>query len=219
MEEKEFYGFAADPRSVVIDQQPQKDDPPNRAAEPAPPETKDLAVAISPNEPQHRNRPKPEGPALRVPPSVERHSRKCQICRHPDRESIEEDFIVWSTPRSLSVAYGIPEMALYRHAHAVGLFGLRRESMRLSLDRVLERGPGAPVTGDMIIRAVKAQACLTDDNHWVEPAKHVIFSTNATSEREALHRRADSPAASTRILDAAGAAPTQGANWPPITSH
>jgi len=225
-EEQKVYGFAV-PRPVIIIRQQKTDDPPGPADKPAPIETKDLAPAPSPSDPQHRKRPKPEPLALRVPPSAERHSRKCQICNHPDRESIEEDFILWSTPRAISVTHRIPEMALYRHAHAVGLFGLRRESMRLNLDRVLERGPELPVTGDTIIRAVRAQACLTDDNHWVEPTKNVVFSTNPPNEREAPHRPtdlpagpeephrcADSPAASSRILEAAqlGAENTQGAN-------
>jgi hypothetical protein len=109
--------------------------------------------------------------------SQERHSRKCQICHHPDREQIEGDFLMWRIPAAIVREYDVPEISLYRHAHAFNLFPLRRENLRLGLDRVIERGAQVEVSGDTIIRAIRAQACLTDDNKWLEPAKHVIFST------------------------------------------
>jgi len=74
----------------------------------------------------------------------------------------------------------IPQMALYRHAHALGHFKARRDKMRLGLDRVIERGPQTLVTADQVIRAVRAQACLTDDNRWVEPARHLVVSTESS---------------------------------------
>ena len=236
VEGQRVYGFAVS-RPIIIVQQPQNDGPPS-PLEPAPPETKDLAPVTKPIEPQHLRRPRPEPAAVRVPPSIERHRRKCQICRHRDRDMIEEDFILWSTPRAISVTHRVPEMALYRHARAFNLFPARRESLRLMLDRVLERGPELPVTGDTIIRAVRAQACLTDDNHWVEPTKNVAF-TNRTDEPEALHRStastlgreaphrcADSPAASSRLQDAEplnalspGMTITAEERIPPVTAH
>jgi hypothetical protein len=182
MTEQKLDGFANDLRPVFIAQQPKTEDQPSQAAKAAPEtETKDLAPTEKPE--RHHRHPTPETAAITKKysvelPSTDRHGRKCQICHHPDRASIEEDFILWCTPRSISVEYRVPEMALYRHARAFDLFTIRRESLRLSLDRVLERGPEAPVTAGTIIRAVKAQACLTDDNHWIDPAKHFVFSTN-----------------------------------------
>lgn len=222
MAEDKFYGFADDPRPIIIVQQSKREQPPSPAAEPNPePETKDLASPAKSK--RHHNHPTPDIAAITKKysaelPSTDRHGRKCQICHHPDRASIEEDFLLWCTPRSISVEYRVPEMTLYRHAHAFGLFTVRRESLRLGLDRIVERGAEAPVTGDMVIRAVKAQACLTDDNHWVDPARHMIFSkASQPSDRssgvrsfssdtrnggEAANRCADPPAASSRSLAA-----------------
>ena len=110
------------------------------------------------------------------PPKVDdHHSRKCQICKHPERELIDQDFLLWRTPKAITREFDIAERSLYRHAHAKGLFTLRRENMKLALDRVIERGSQVENTGDTIIRAVKAQALLTDDNRWVEPAKRLII--------------------------------------------
>ena len=109
-------------------------------------------------------------------PPAERHSRKCQICHHPERDQIEEDFLLWRPLNYIAHEYNIPQMAVYRHAHALGHFKARRDKMRLGLDRVIERGPQTLVTADQVIRAVRAQACLTDDNRWIEPARQLIIS-------------------------------------------
>ena len=139
-------------------------------------------LEISEENPHHR-RPVPElNPSSRKA-AQDRHSRKCQICRHPDREQIEEDFLQWRRPWAISREYEIPEASLFRHGHAFNLFGLRRENMRLALDRVIERGADRENTGDTIIRAVRAQACLTDDNKWIEPAKRIIVTQEVTGPR------------------------------------
>jgi hypothetical protein len=33
---------------------------------------------------------------------LERHSRRCIICRHPEREAIEEEFVHWRALEALS---------------------------------------------------------------------------------------------------------------------
>ena len=82
------------------------------------------------------------------PPSIERHSRKCAICTHPDRQAIDEAFLhrsrrdrtrgwarVWADDSAqqnvdsaqrnivqIVKAYNLPSLSsLYRHAHATGL--------------------------------------------------------------------------------------------------
>ncbi len=108
--------------------------------------------------------------------AAERHQRKCRICHHPERDDIEEDFVNWMKPSSMARLYDVPRVAIYRHARAAGLFKARREQTRSVLDRVIERGPESPVTADAVIRAVRAHACLTDDNHWIEPTRRVIYT-------------------------------------------
>ena len=215
MTEHNSYEVPTDPSPAVIVQQIKTEGPPGGLEGQAATETKDLAPAKSK---RHHRHPTPDITAITKRYSTElrstdRHSRKCQICRHPDRASIEEDFILWCPPGSITDEYGVPRMALYRHANAFDLFTIRRESLRLGLDRIVERGAETFVTGDMVIRAVKAQACLTDDNRWEDPPKRVIFSSDppkvslsggrgfspdTNDSGEAANKCADVPAASSQ---------------------
>jgi hypothetical protein len=113
------------------------------------------------------------------PSAQDRHSRKCRICRHPEREAIEQEYRDWFNPTQIARHYKIPERPLYRHFHAVGLVSSRRENLRMILDRIIERGPQNRVSGNTIIKAIRAQCCLTDGNKWVEPPTHVIFSKDS----------------------------------------
>jgi len=117
--------------------------------------------------------PEPETPR-------ERHERKCLVCQHPERETIEDMFVHWHQPFRMAHDYGLPLRSLYRHAHATGLLAARRRNLRCVLEHILEDATRVDVTGDAIVRAVRAYTCLTDDNKWVEPATHVIVSPGST---------------------------------------
>ncbi len=109
-------------------------------------------------------------------PAPDRHERKCLICNHPDREAIEEEFLHWNGPAEIASRYDVSRHAIYRHAHAGNLFAERSGKMRSVLDLIIERADCAQVTGDTIIRAVRAYSCLTDDGRWVEPTRRVIVT-------------------------------------------
>lgn len=117
--------------------------------------------------------PEPETPR-------ERHERKCLVCQHPERETIEDMFVHWHQPLRMAHDYDLPLRSLYRHAHATGLLAARRRNLRCVLEHILEDATRVDVTGDAIVRAVRAYTCLTDDNKWVEPATHVIVSPGST---------------------------------------
>ena len=112
---------------------------------------------------------------------LQRHERKCIICHHPERETIEEFFVRWQQPHRMAQEYDLPVRSLYRHAHATGLFAARRRNLRSVLEYILEDASVTQVTGDCIVRAVRAYTCLTDDNKWVEPATHVIVSPGSAA--------------------------------------
>ena len=106
-----------------------------------------------------------------------RHERRCLICRHPEREEIEDEFIQWQHPYDISKAYGLNERVVYRHARAVGLYARRTRNVRSALDSVLQNCYDAKVTGDTIVRAVRAYTRITDDGQWIDPPSRVIFSS------------------------------------------
>ncbi len=116
------------------------------------------------------------GPDEAIAPDPNRHSRKCSVCNHPERDAIEEEFLHWRSPHAIGAHYDIHKKAIYRHAHAMGLFAQRRGNVRAVLEHIIEQAEHAPVTGQTIINAVRALTCLQDDGRWVEPPRRVIYS-------------------------------------------
>jgi hypothetical protein len=58
--------------------------------------------------------------------AADRHSRKCQICRHPLRALIECSFLSRRSPSRIARQFGFNDRnTVYRHAHATKLFDLR----------------------------------------------------------------------------------------------
>jgi len=107
------------------------------------------------------------------------HERRCLICRHPERDEIEDEFIQWQHPYDIGKAYEIDQRVVYRHARAVGLYARRTRNVRTALDSVLQNCYDAKVTGDTIVRAVRAYTRITDDGQWIDPPSRVIFSSGS----------------------------------------
>jgi hypothetical protein len=102
-------------------------------------------------------------------PAIERHSRKCQVCSHPNREAIEKAFVHWRRPTLISQLNNLSGDSLYRHARAFNLFARRRSNVRSLLENIMERGIETEITGDTMLRAVRSYVSLSDDNRWTEP--------------------------------------------------
>jgi hypothetical protein len=118
----------------------------------------------------------------RATADLRRHQRKCRICRHEDRESIEFDFLVWKKAQSIVDEYGLGHRCLlYRHAHATGLLESRKENFRSALDTIIEQVESAPITGATIIRAMRAYSCLRDDGSWVDLPKRAVVKRASKS--------------------------------------
>jgi hypothetical protein len=108
-------------------------------------------------------------------PDLERHSRKCVVCNHPEREAIEEAFLHWHNPDYVANEFHFDDgRYLRRHAHAVGLYVRRRENYLFTLENLLERGDEIELTAAAYIKAVRAYACMCDTVRWSEPAIRVI---------------------------------------------
>jgi hypothetical protein len=142
------------------------------------------------------------GPSEAAALDPNRHRRKCSVCNHPERGAIEEEFLHWCSPRAIGVHYDIHRKAIYRHAHAMGLFAQRRGNIRSVLEHLIEQAEHAKVTGETIINAVRALTCLQDDGRWVEPPRRVIYSIeHLPAEAGSAH----TPPAYPRVLrDSAG---------------
>ena len=110
---------------------------------------------------------------------LERHSRRCIICHHPEREAIEEEFVHWRAPWKLAQDYKLADYrTVYRHARAAGLLLQRRERLHSALDAFVESVDDVTFTGDTILRAMRAYSCIDSHGRWTEIPTQVQFSTS-----------------------------------------
>jgi hypothetical protein len=119
----------------------------------------------------------PEQDDLSELTSTERHSRKCSICRHPERQSIDEAFLHWRSPETIMHCFGIvSETTIYDHAF--NFFARRNRNLQSALGNIIENIDTRHFTGSEMLDAVRALAHLNDDGRWVHPTSksEVIYS-------------------------------------------
>jgi hypothetical protein len=145
-----------------------------------PPATSEIIVSDEPLTP-----PIPYVPNA-ISPDFSRHSRRCTVCAHPDRDAIEADFVRWRSPNTIANTYGIVDRAaVYRHAHATGLFARRKREACRVLEYVMECMETCPANMiDTVIRATRAYAHMDDQGRWFEPPKtqYVIYGPPPTDD-------------------------------------
>lgn len=84
------------------------------------------------------------------------HERHCKICAHPDRDTIEEDFIAWLPQAQIVRAHKIVLSGLQRHVRATGLIAKRDSNLGASLSRFIERCHKVRPTAASFVSAVVA---------------------------------------------------------------
>ena len=118
--------------------------------------------------------------AGRAAVDISHHERHCTICQHPEREAIEEAFLDWRPISNITDEFKLPgRTAIYRHAHAFGLFLRRSRNLRAALGMIIEKAQYATATGEAVVSAVRAYTRVTDAGEWVEPPSHVIVSSGS----------------------------------------
>jgi len=121
---------------------------------------------------------------------LERHSRRCIICHHPERDAIEEEFVHWRSPSRLAHDYKLGDYrTIYRHARAAGLLLQRRERLHSALDAFVESVDDVTFTGDTILRAMRAYSCIDSHGRWTEIPTQVQFSTSHDAHPPQPHSR------------------------------
>ena len=112
-------------------------------------------------------------PELKAP--LGRHTRKCTVCHHPEREAIELEFLRWRSAQDIADGYGFRDYtSIYRHARAAGLFERRRATVRMALEPIIERAEHARVTAEAVVHAVRTYAQINDSGKWVPTTAHVV---------------------------------------------
>ena len=150
--------------------------------------TRDRYIEPEPTPKRRRRRqaPAPEAPApSQSQPTLSHHARHCTICRHPERQAIEEEFIHWHSPKNIAHGYAVGARSVYRHARALGLFERRAAKLRDALGHIIEKVESVSINADAVVRAVYAHAHLSSSGRWIEDAPRVV-SPNTLSSSELL---------------------------------
>jgi hypothetical protein len=108
--------------------------------------------------------------------SLARHSRKCSVCHHPDREFIDDDYLRWLSPETIARQYKISHHSVvYRHADATGLRTQRRAALRATLEHFIEQADNVRVTAHSIVSAVRLYSQINDQGQYTpSPRRHII---------------------------------------------
>jgi hypothetical protein len=107
---------------------------------------------------------------LPAPTPLERHARKCSICRHPKREYIDEAFLQWRSPQTIMHCFDIKsQTTVDHHAHAYKLFAQRNRNLQFALGNIIEDADTRDFTTGEILAAVRALAQINEDGRWIHP--------------------------------------------------
>jgi hypothetical protein len=136
--------------------------------------------------------PKPDSPI-----SLGRHERKCEVCNHPDREAIEQEFLRWYAVEDIAIDHDIANTSsIYRHAHASGLFEQRHRMIRVALEPLIEQATCVKASASTIISAVRTYARVNSAGEWISARSKAQESrrSRATGRRRAAGRPSHSSA-------------------------
>lgn len=138
-----------------------------------------------------RSRRKKVAPPPKPLSRLARHEAQCGICGDELQEEIDDAFINWEYVNRIAQDFNLDRRAIYRHAHATGLFAKRDKNVRRALGRIIHEADRVTVTADSVVRAVKLLTHVNAHGEWMQPPTHVIFSTATPSPATArVHRAA-----------------------------
>jgi hypothetical protein len=114
------------------------------------------------------------------------HTRRCKVCRHPDRKAIEHEFLRWRSPDKIAREYGLADhSSIYRHVHATGIFARRRKAVRVALESVIECAEIVKVTAASVVKAVHAYTHINEFGEWIKhPTTHIVIVQHQNPSEE-----------------------------------
>jgi hypothetical protein len=114
------------------------------------------------------------------------HTRRCNVCRHPHRKDIEQEFLRWRSPDRIAQDYKIPDhSSIYRHVHATGIFARRRRAVRAALEPIIECAQFVKVTASSLVKAVHAYTHINEHGEWVNhPTQHTVIVQHPNAPQE-----------------------------------
>ena len=131
----------------------------------------------------HRKRTRPF--RRRQTAALSRHSRKCSVCRHKQRADVELDFLHWFSAESIAHDYDLDAAAIYRHAHATGLFNERMRNIRFAAIHIAEQAESVTPSASAVLNAIRACTLIDDEGKWTDPPHRVIVEHRQVTSAEA----------------------------------
>ena len=135
-----------------------------------------------------------------------RHEAQCGVCRHPQREDIEREWVDWGNTSRISEEYGLSRDSLYRHAHALKLFEKRRRNVKRALERIIERSEAVEVTAAAVVSVVQALSKINAAGQWIDRVEGVnlneLFERMTREELEEYARDGKLPGWFTSLVGA-----------------
>jgi hypothetical protein len=108
-------------------------------------------------------------------PALDRHARKCAVCKHKEREFIEADFLHWHNSVDIICDFDLPNTrVLFRHAHATGLYEKRMLNMRYAAALIVDWADTVKPSATAVLKAMRACTLLSDRGEWIDPPNRVV---------------------------------------------
>ncbi len=114
---------------------------------------------------------------------AERHARKCVICRHPNRQEIEAAFLRWQSPKLIVSEFNLHHPRyIYRHAHATGLYALRRFKLSCALERIIEYASTAKPDARAVLKAIYVCCHIDEHGVWRDSPPAIVTTSVESGE-------------------------------------
>lgn len=137
-----------------------------------------------------------------------RHQAKCSICRHAQREEIEDAFVSWAGPDKIARDFRVPRDSIYRHAAATGLALKRQQNVRAALERIIEHAGDVQVNAYAVVQAISAYSRINTRGQWVQRPEIVnvneLFNRMSANELEKYAQSGELPEWFPAAVDASG---------------
>lgn len=137
--------------------------------------------------------------------SLGRHKSQCSLCRHPDREEIEREWVGWGNTTQLAQKSKLSRDCIYRHMHALRLDGRRQNNIKAAFERIIERADTVPLTGSTIIATLKAYTLLCEREEGSQkkgPPQKELLEHMSKHERDGFTQDGSHPVSSSSEIDA-----------------
>jgi len=136
------------------------------------------------------------------------HESRCKVCKHPERDEIEREFLDWGSPQKIATEFKLTRNSIYRHAEATGLGEKRFRNIRSALAKIVEHVSTTKPNTYAIVQAAVAISRINAKGEWIARSESInltkLFERMTADELEAYARDGSLPEWFTAVTGPAG---------------